>query len=590
MSRKKHPSLKKEKKPPAYETAMARLQTGVLSELARHIYIRCDESHPMAKTDWAYIDSRGHIYLNPRREASVSAWEYVLAHCMLHLGLGHFVPERLNMPLWQRACDMAVLSFIRDSKIAPLPLEYQHELPISAKSAEQAWELLKELPADWLGPACGTMSGGRPGMVWAGKPDRDYEALLAESFQRSIRKALREVTEPGDPDTGERERKCAAVFRARDWFVASYPLLGAIAANFRIVEDMVVLRREGVEVAAISPQLGEIYVNPNADLAQEEWKFVLAHEFLHAALRHDVRCEDRNPALWNVACDFVINAWLLEMGVGEMPEWALYEDRFKNMTAEAVYDLMGEDPRYYLKIALGDLLCGDPRWWDGLSGQELDAFYREAIQQGLAYHKASGRWTLPSGLVEEIYAVNRPPIRWDVALAKWFDEQFQPVEKRRTYARLSRRQSATPDIPRPAWYLQEAAVESRIYGVLLDTSGSMERALLAAALGSIASYSESRDVHHVRVVFCDAAAYDQGVMDPADIAGAVKVRGRGGTVLQPGIDLLDGDPNFPKDAPLLIITDGMCDRLKLHGRKHAFLIPWGNRLPFSPKGPVFRLR
>ena len=164
------------------------------------------------------------------------------------------------------------------------------------------------------------------------------------------------------------------------------------------------------------------------------------------------------------------------------------------------------------------------------------------------------------------------------------------MEKRRTYARLSRRQSATPDIPRPAWYLQEAAVESRIYGVLLDTSGSMERALLAAALGSIASYSESRDVHHVRVVFCDAAAYDQGVMDPADIAGAVKVRGRGGTVLQPGIDLLDGDPNFPKDAPLLIITDGMCDRLKLHGRKHAFLIPWGNRLPFSPKGPVFRLR
>ena len=118
----------------------------------------------------------------------------------------------------------------------------------------------------------------------------------------------------------------------------------------------------------------------------------------------------------------------------------------------------------------------------------------------------------------------------------------------------------------------------------------MERQLLAAALGSIASYSQARDVHHVRVVFCDAAPYDQGVMHPEDIAGAVQVRGRGGTKLQPGIDLLEHDPTFPKDAPLLIITDGACDRLQLHGREHAYLIPWGNRLPFPPRGPVFKLK
>ena len=118
----------------------------------------------------------------------------------------------------------------------------------------------------------------------------------------------------------------------------------------------------------------------------------------------------------------------------------------------------------------------------------------------------------------------------------------------------------------------------------------MERGLLAAALGSIASYAESRDVHHVRVVFCDAAAYDQGIMAPGEIAGTVKVRGRGGTKLQPGIDLLDEDAAFPKDAPLLIITDGACDRLNLRGRNHAFLIPAGNRLPFTARGPVFRLK
>ena len=41
----------------------------------------------------------------------------------------------------------------------------------------------------------------------------------------------------------------------------------------------------------------------------------------------------------------------------------------------------------------------------------------------------------------------------------------------------------------------------------------------------------------------------------------MKVRGRGGTVLQPGIQLLEAAQDFPKDGPILIITDGQCDRL-----------------------------
>ena len=53
-------------------------------------------------------------------------------------------------------------------------------------------------------------------------------------------------------------------------------------------------------------------------------------------------------------------------------------------------------------------------------------------------------------------------------------------------------------------------------------------------------------------------------------------RGRGGTMLQPGIDLLDADEKLPKDALLLIITDGHCDRFVLRNRIRDYLIPWGN--------------
>lgn len=333
----------------------------------------------------------------------------------------------------------------------------------------------------------------------------------------------------------------------------------------------------------------ELYINRDCHLTSKEWRFVLAHEFLHAALRHDVRLEDRNPQLWNVACDYVVNSWLVEMNVGQMPQFGLLDEKFKGMSVEGVYDMICGDIRRYLAENPGDVLHGDEGWWDSLEGAEIDALYRSAIQQGLACHReGGGRGLVPAGLVEEIYAVNRPPIRWDVELAKWFEQQFEPLEKRRSYARLSRRQSATPDIPRPAWHMEETLAEQRIFGVVLDTSGSMDHSLLAAALGSVASYSQARDVQYVRVVFCDTAAYDQGVMSPEEIAGAVKVRGRGGTRLQPGLDLLERDERSPKDAPVLIITDGDCDRLNLQGRKHTFLIPWGRRLPFPPRGPVFK--
>ena len=588
----KHPSRKpqKQQKDPEYVKAQRRLRDSALGGLEWHTSIFCDDSYPIGKTDWAYVTSTGKIYLNPHREASTAEWEYVIAHCMLHLGMGHFQANRLGDPLWQRACDLVVTRFLRESKIGQAPYDFIAALPFPIKSEEETLAQLRVLSDERLGPSFCTMNSGRPGMVWDGKPGRDYVRILADSFLDSMRETVRKAAGLPPEEVGN-GRGSHAGKTAREWFISSYPLLGAVAANFRLIADKTALKRMGIEVAAISPQLGEIYINPEVDLSLEEWKFVLAHEFMHAALRHDARCEDRNPTLWNVACDFVINLWLQEMGVGERPAWVLYEERFSGMTAEAVYDVVCSDPRYYMKIALNDLLYGDPEWWDKLDGADLDEFYRNALQQGLEFHQRRGRGMLPANLVEEIYALSRPPIRWDVELARWFDEQFEPIERHRTYARMSRRQSSTPDIPRPAWHLEEQAVERRTYGVLLDTSGSMDRGLLAAALGSIASYSESRDVRHVRVVFCDAAAYDQGIMSPEEIAGKVRVRGRGGTVLQPGIDLLDQDEKFPKDAPLLIITDTGCeDHLNLRGRKHAYLIPYGERLPFQPKGPVFRLK
>jgi len=56
----------------------------------------------------------------------------------------------------------------------------------------------------------------------------------------------------------------------------------------------------------------------------------------------------------------------------------------------------------------------------------------------------------------------------------------------------------------------------------------------------------------------------------------------------PAIALLEHAEDFPKEGPILIITDGYCERLRI-SRKHTFIIPKSNQLPFLPRGQVFRI-
>ncbi len=257
------------------------------------------------------------------------------------------------------------------------------------------------------------------------------------------------------------------------------------------------------------------------------------------------------------------------------------------MSAEEVYDRITTDLRRYRKLAtlrgigLGDVLGHPlPHTGEAARAAGLDDIYRRALSTGLAYHDSS-RGLVPAGLVEEIRALDHPPLSWDAQLARWFEEHVPAVDRARTYARASRRQASTPDIPRPAWIRPTELQQLPTYGVVLDTSGSMDRVLLGKALGAIASYSRARDVPAARVIYCDAAAYDAGYIPVDDIAGRVQVRGRGGTVLQPGVDLLERADDFPATGPILLITDGHCDVVRLR-RPHAWLLPEAPPCPSPP--------
>jgi hypothetical protein len=77
-------------------------------------------------------------------------------------------------------------------------------------------------------------------------------------------------------------------------------------------------------------------------------------------------------------------------------------------------------------------------------------------------------------------------------------------------------------------------------------------------------------------------------MCPGSVPRLSPAKGRGGTVLQPGLDLIEAAKDFPEKGPVLIITDGYCDHIHTK-REHAYLMPQGMHLAYYPKGPIFRI-
>ncbi|MGW5059026.1 vWA domain-containing protein [Streptomyces sp. NPDC004096] len=544
------------------------------------------------------VDSDGVLHAHPDRLADPADWAWALAHAVLHLGFGH-VPAVKGTRVQPDRHDIAARCVVVNRFLLGFPVGRSPEdLPASCPDGDEE-QLAVRWRRDGL-PAvyerCGT-AGGEPDQLlvdgkgrWGQVPD--WQLAFATALTRTVSAALDMAGGRRDSLDGEAARR-RPWERALSWFISSYPLLGGVAAGIKLVADAELAHAHGISVAAVNAEAGEIYINPLRQFEDEEWRFVLAHEMLHAALRHGDRCGTRDPYLFNIACDYVINGWLREMQLGTMPEGLLYDADLAGLSAEQVYDRIAGDLRRMRRLAtlrgrgVGDVL-GAPLRPPG-DYVDLDEFYRRGLAHGLDLHQQQERGFLPGALVEEIRALSHPPLPWDARLARWFDEFVPRPEPVRSYARPSRRQSSTPDIPRAGRCFPPEEVARCTFGVVLDTSGSMDRVLLGKALGAIASYAESRDVPAARVVFCDAAPHDAGYLPVTDIAGRVRVHGRGGTVLQPGIDLLHRARDFPPGAPVLVITDGWCDVLRVR-REHAYLTPQGARLPFTPQGPVFRVR
>ncbi|MDR2870817.1 MAG: hypothetical protein LBV04_10230, partial [Deferribacteraceae bacterium] len=207
----------------------------------------------------AVVDNRGHISCNSKLRAEPAQWARAIAHCLLHLGMEHFQAKERPIE-WNIACDCVVEKFLTDLKFgAPF---YDKELPLGVNDETRLYKRLCEMAE----PASAYIGFGTAGVktldmeFFENRYDQtQWGKIFALGLASAVREAVNEVSGHSMARGGAEELRTRA-YEAKQWFISSYPLLGAIAANFKLIEDPFICQRMEIRVAAISPFLSELYI------------------------------------------------------------------------------------------------------------------------------------------------------------------------------------------------------------------------------------------------------------------------------------------------------------------------------------------
>jgi predicted metal-dependent peptidase len=284
------------------------------------------------------------------------------------------------------------------------------------------------------------------------------------------------------------------------------------------------------------------FVN-NMPLKQLE--FLVGHEVLHAVYDHMGRRGNRDPKLWNIADDYCVNWDLVEQRIGDKIPVALYDSKYKNMSAEEVYDdLYANADKIDINKLLKQLLDehlddsefgdqdgegdGNERTHSGgrrpqLSEAEKKEIRDEMKDAVLAAAQASGAGNLPGGVKRMIKDLVEPVMNWRELLQQQIEST---VKSDFTWARPSRR----------SWHM-DAIMPGMKPGeqidivIGIDTSGSITENDLKIFLSEIKGIMEAYDEYKIHVMGWDTQVHNTEIFtsDNLESIESFEPGGGGGT-------------------------------------------------------------
>jgi predicted metal-dependent peptidase len=311
----------------------------------------------------------------------------------------------------------------------------------------------------------------------------------------------------------------------------------------------------------------DIFVNQDfvRSLSSPQVDGLLLHEVLHAALLHVVRRGQREPLLWNIAADIVVNGMISQQSCFELPQGGIRDPELEHLSVEEIYEILLPNTTYYSVCEL-DLLSQPPpdasnngqdcNGTEGNSQSKIDSgslgqakqatletHWRNAMQQAMVVARSSNsQGNIPAGMQRELGALTQAQLDWRSYLWRYLvrtPTDFTGFDRRFIGRKL---------------YLEALEGESVQVFVAIDTSGSVGnremRLFLSEVQGILSAYP-----HLIcELYYADAEAYGPySLKADSEIPRPV---GGGGTSFVPFFEKVSENQDWYSSGVCVYLTDG----------------------------------
>lgn len=327
-------------------------------------------------------------------------------------------------------------------------------------------------------------------------------------------------------------------------FLFAHPFLSVLALSIKHIFG----KNERYPIVTDGVSVG-IDIERLSSMKDEEIKYLYAHVLLHIALKHPSRQKLRDAALWNRACDIVINLVLSKFkNIGKAPAGEEPIERFEKMIAEEVYErLKSDEGGEGEQKDIEESEYSDARE-DG-EHEALDAILVQALSMARADAAIS------DGLMLEIGEIIKPDIRFDDTFREYLSVSL--FEKRESFARPNRRYIHEglymPGYIRPNEFLN-------LY-IAVDSSMSVGDEEYRRFLGAASAVAQSFSEYTITVIPFDSKINQNLILkintsEPLCEDDFCIPKTDGGTDIECVFEYVEQDERLESTAVLAVLTDG----------------------------------
>lgn len=326
-------------------------------------------------------------------------------------------------------------------------------------------------------------------------------------------------------------------------------------------------------------------------MTKQQLIFLIGHEILHCVYDHLGRRSSRNPQLWNMANDYLVNYTLKKDAVGDMPPQGLYSEKYTDeMTSEEIY---AELERNSVKIEMtldehlelgkdgdegdgeGDGDEGDGEGGGGedgegkgqgkgkklkatitsdngppkLSEDDLQKIRNEMKAAVIQAAQTVGAGKVPAGIRRLIAELTEPKIDWRSMLEMHIQSAMKDDF---TFQRPNRKSWALGGVILPG----QNVLDTIDIMVWIDTSGSISEEMLRDFLSETAGIMKTFQQFKLKLATFDTEAYNLVEFGPDNIDDIYEYDAKGGG----GTDFMAMDAfmkeNDVDPQKIVVFTDG----------------------------------